>query len=51
MCLNCFGAGKAGAAEQYGDSVPLEGTSLMARGSRFVLVSTSNQVFLRWTAR
>src|SRR5438045_6822295 len=29
--LNCFGASKAGAAEQYGDSEPLEGTSLMAR--------------------
>ena len=31
VCLNCFGAGKAGAAEQYSDTEPLEGTSLMAR--------------------
>jgi RNA polymerase sigma-54 factor len=31
VCLNCFGAGKAGAAEQYSESEPLEGTSLMAR--------------------
>jgi len=31
VCLNCFGAGKAGSAEQYSDSEPLEGTSLMAR--------------------
>ena len=31
VCLSCFGGGKAGAAEQYSDSEPLEGTSLMAR--------------------
>ena len=31
VCLNCFGAGKAGAAEQYSEAEPLEGTSLMAR--------------------
>src|SRR5438552_12471507 len=31
VCLNCFGTGKAGSAEQYSDSEPLEGTSLMAR--------------------
>ena len=31
VCLNCFGAGKAGAADQYNDSEPLEGTSLLAR--------------------
>ena len=31
VCLNCFGAGKAGAAEQYSDSEPLEGTSLLSR--------------------
>src|ERR1043165_7060923 len=24
VCLNCFGAGKAGAAEQYSDTEPLE---------------------------
>jgi len=31
ICLNCFGSGKAGSAEQYSDNEPLEGTSLMAR--------------------
>ena len=31
VCLNCFGAGKAGSAEQYSDVEPLEGTSLMTR--------------------
>jgi RNA polymerase sigma-54 factor len=31
VCLNCFGAGKPGSAEQYSDAEPLEGTSLMAR--------------------
>ncbi len=31
VCLNCFGAGKAGVAEQYSENEPLEGTSLMAR--------------------
>jgi len=31
VCLNCFGAGKPGGTEQYSDSEPLEGTSLMTR--------------------
>jgi len=31
VCLNCFGAGKPGSAEQYNDSEPLEGTSLLSR--------------------
>src|SRR3981189_3077036 len=31
VCLNCFGAGKAGAADQYSESEPLEGTSLRTR--------------------
>src|SRR5205814_6020758 len=31
VCLNCFGSGKAGSAEQYSDNEPLEGTSLLAR--------------------
>ena len=31
VCLNCFGAGKPGTAQQYADTEPLEGTSLVAR--------------------
>src|SRR5256886_782642 len=31
VCLNCFGSGKPGGTEQYSDSEPLEGTSLMTR--------------------
>src|SRR3979411_683444 len=30
VCLTCFGAGKAGAAEQDSESEPLEGTRLLA---------------------